>query len=178
MFSSIIVALFFFILIASAASIIYWTIRNGISPMPTSARVATKLLNSIPESIEGSIYELGSGWGTLAFPLAKKYPSNPIKAYENSPIPYLLCRLHLILFPQPNLSFHCSNFFDLQLNDAGLIVCYLYPGAMQKLKVKLEKSLNPGTLLVSNTFSIPGLKPINTVEIDDWYHSKIFVYKM
>jgi len=177
MISTIAVSLFFLILILVGASIIYWTIRNGISPMPTTSKVAAKLLSSTPENIDGVVYELGAGWGTLAFPLAKKYPINPVKAYENSPIPYLYCRLRLMLFPQANLTFYRSDFFDLHLNDASLIVCYLYPGAMQKLKAKFDNELHPGALLLSNTFSIPGLKPINTIDTADCYHSQIFVYK-
>jgi hypothetical protein len=177
MFLTIIVTLFFLILLAAAGSIIYWTIKNGISPMPTSSKVAKILLTTLPENLNGTVYELGAGWGTLAFPLAKKYPLNTIKAYENSLIPYLYCCLRLILFPQPNLTFHHSDFFTTHLNEASLIVCYLYPGAMQKLKSKFEQESRSGTLLVTNTFSIPGLKPINVTDINDCYHTKIFLYK-
>lgn len=146
--------------------------------MPTSSKVAKKLINSLPDTIDGAVYELGAGWGTLAFPLAKKYPLNAIKAYENSLIPYLFCRLRSMIFSQPNLIFHCSDFYDQPLYDAGLIVCYLYTGGMQKLKTKFDSEVNTKTLIVSNTFSIPGLKPLKILEINDIYLTKIFYYHM
>ncbi len=31
------------------------------------------------------------------------------------------------------------DFFNVDLKDAGLVVCYLYPGAMERLKDKFEK---------------------------------------
>ena len=46
----------------------------GVAPAPTSPRVASVMLALIPPGIEGVVFELGSGWGTLAFPLARRLP--------------------------------------------------------------------------------------------------------
>ena len=64
------------VLSAIGLTLIY-TIKTGISPVPTSPRVRDKMLAMIPPerlaAIErGRLFDLGSGWGTLAFALAKR----------------------------------------------------------------------------------------------------------
>lgn len=144
--------------------------------MPTSLKVKHKLLEQ-PLSIKpGIIYELGAGWGTLAFALAKKYPDLKVKAYETSPIPYYFCRLYNYLFPRPNLQFYRTDFFTVELKDASLIVCYLYPKAMEKLKEKLHSELKTGCVIVSHTFALPGTSPLYSLKTDDLYNTKIYIY--
>jgi hypothetical protein len=53
---------------------VVYPFRTGISPVPTNRRVRATLLASLPRRIDGTIVELGSGWGTLAFPLARRHP--------------------------------------------------------------------------------------------------------
>ena len=60
-----------------ALSVIVYTLRYGISPMPTSPRVRRVLLGLLPEDPGGPVAELGAGWGTLAFPLARRWPDRP-----------------------------------------------------------------------------------------------------
>ena len=45
------------------ASILYGTIKTGISPMPSSRQAQKAVLALIPSSISRLVYELGSGWG-------------------------------------------------------------------------------------------------------------------
>src|SRR5713101_7824726 len=144
------------ILCAMAISIVIWTMRNKISPMPTAPRIKKKLLESLPEDFEGLIVELGSGWGTLAFALAAKYPHCQVVGYESSPIPYYYTRLLNILLGHKNLHFERKDFFAVPLDEARLAVCYLYPDAMKRLKEKFKRELTPGSLVVSHTFAIPG----------------------
>lgn len=169
--------LFLILLLVGGASIIYFTLRNGISPMPTTKPVLEPLMRSLPTTLKGTLIELGSGWGSLAFPLAKRYPNCMVVAYENSWIPYLYCRLRLWFFPCPNLNFIRADFYDASLASASLIVCYLFPGAMEKLKGKFEKELSPGCLVVSHTFAVPGWTPLFTDSANDLYHTPLYHYK-
>ncbi len=171
---TIVTAILLVILLWILLSIVVWSLRTGISPMPTNQKVKKALLNSLPGNIQGPILELGSGWGSLAAPLAKKYPDNQVIGYELSPIPYLFSRLHRM----KNLHFHRQDFFEIPLKDAGIIVCYLYPEAMRKLKEKFHRELSPNTLIVSHTFAIPGWTPIKTIEVGDIYKTKIYHYRV
>lgn len=170
-------AALFFLAVWILFSIIFWSIRNGISPMPTSSKAKKCLLDLLPTHPPGPIFELGSGWGSLAFPLAKLYPNIVVTAYETSPIPYFFSKFRQILTPLPNLKIVRQDFFNVPLPPDALVVCYLYPGAMRRLKPKFEAELSYKSLIISNTFGIPGWNPVKTVVVPDLYLTKIYVYK-
>lgn len=170
---------FFLILVLSSTlSIIYCTIKYGISPMPTAPKVKRQLLQIDIALKPGPIYELGSGWGTVAFALAKKYPCRSIEAYELSPVPYLFCLIRNFFLAHPNLHFHRRDFFQIPLNDASMIFCYLYPAAMHRLYAKLKLELAPKAVIITHTFALPYLHPYLKIRVEDLYHTKIYVYQI
>ncbi len=75
--------------IFTGASIVYSTLCLGISPMPSSKKARLAMIQLCDETGIGPIYELGSGWGNLLIPLAKKYPYRKIVGYELSIMPWL-----------------------------------------------------------------------------------------
>lgn len=170
--------LFFLIFILMVGSVVIWSIRNGISPMPTSSRVKKCLMENLPDNITGTVVEMGSGWGTLAFPIAKKLPHCHIIGYENSPVPFMFSKLRHLLFPMINLKLYYRDFYPGSLQEVSMVVCYLFPSAMRRLKVKFEKELKPGTWVVSHTFAIPGWKPKEVHIADDIYQTKIYLYQI
>ena len=157
------------------------TVITGSSPMPTSPRVRRTMMIVLPERLPGAasaqIYELGSGWGGVAFALARRYPKHPVTGFEISPLPWLAARLRLAVQPQANLRFRCTNFNNADLSDAALIVCYLFPDAMQTLVSKFERELEPGTLVLSNTFAIKAWRPVDEMTAKDQYASKVYLYE-
>ena len=78
--------------------------------MPTASKVKKELFQALPEHLEGTILELGSGWGTLAFALGKRYPNCQVIGYEISTIPYLLSLLLQRITKQKNVTFKKKNF--------------------------------------------------------------------
>lgn len=158
--------------------IVWYSWRYGITPTPTGYKVKKALLEILPPSFKGNIIELGSGWGTLAFALAHHFPSCQIQAYEISPIPYVVSRCIQKWKHTPHLHFSRQDFFQVPLHKASLIVCYLYPGAMQRLKTKFERELAPGTYVLSHTFAIPGWTPLRCVKVSDLYQTPIYLYQI
>lgn len=159
------------------ASIVFWTWRNGISPMPSSPAAKKAILLLLPKDLQGPIYELGAGWGTLTFVLADMFPDCQIKAYETSLIPYLACLARQKLTPRTNLHIHRRDFFTVSLRDAAAVVCYLYPKAMENLKEKFADELPSSCWVVSNTFAVPGWKHSACVELKDLYRTKVYLYQ-
>ncbi|MGK5594319.1 MAG: methyltransferase [Parachlamydiaceae bacterium] len=144
--------------------------------MPTSQKVKKVLFQSLPLNHSGMIYELGSGWGTLAFPLAKKYPQATVIGYEVSWLPFLFSSTRLFFFPQKNLKFKRKDFFKEDLSRSRLIICYLYPRAMRQLELKLEKEALEETLVVSHTFAFYKNDPIKKITLTDLYQTPIYHY--
>ncbi|EAU63345.1 conserved hypothetical protein [Stigmatella aurantiaca DW4/3-1] len=157
-------------------SIVFFTLRTGISPMPTSAKVRRELLALIPPGLEGTVLELGSGWGTLAFALADACPRAQVVGFELSPLPYAFSWLRQRLAPRPNLRLVRQDFTNVSYEGASLAVCYLFPEAMRRLAPKLAEELPPGAFILSHTFALRGWTPSRTAVAADLYRTPIYLY--
>ncbi len=155
----------------SLLSIIGYTWKNGISPMPISKRAGLIISELIPFS--GVIYELGSGWGHLLRHLVKQHPDQMVVAYENSLVPYVFS----LIFRRERVHIYWKDFHLQPLYPASAVVCYLHPKGMKKLESKFKNELGPNTLIVSHVFTIPGWQPERIIDVGDLYHSKIYIYR-
>ena len=168
------------VLLAIALTLAY-TIVTGISPVPTTPRVRETMLAMIPPerlpAIErGQLFDLGSGWGGLAFALTKRFPEAQVVGCELSPLPWLFSKLVQLLRRPPKPSLYRRDFMKVPLQEAALVVCYLYPGGMAKLQPKLEAELPAGALVISNTFALPDWQPADMARAGDLYNSPVFLY--
>ena len=162
--------------LAAMLSVLWGTLRSGISPMPSSAKARDAILDLLPGELEGEILELGSGWGGLAFSLAKRCPQASVRGYETSLLPWLFSVVRLRVSGVENLSFHRRDFRELDFSVGQVLVCYLYPGAMSVLAEALGGKLPEGGLLISNTFALPGWKPRQLLELNDLYRTRVYCY--
>lgn len=161
--------------------------RNGITPMPASAPVRKATVNeAVRLGGRGLLVEAGSGWGTLAVALAAAFPGRRIEGVENSVIPYAVSRLigrgaagiarKLRKTGFAELRFKRADLYAYPYERANGVVCYLYPGAMERLAPILRERLRPGAFVISVCFALPGRRPDRVVECADWYRTKIYVY--
>ncbi|AFC33991.1 hypothetical protein PM3016_7423 [Paenibacillus mucilaginosus 3016] len=152
----------------AALSIVWVSWRNGITPMPSSAVVRDAVVREVsryPEHLR--IVEAGSGWGQLVLQLARECPVRQLVGIENSPIPYgfsraagaLLCRLQPGVYGaagQGRIAFLRGDLYRYPYEEADLVVCYLFPGAMQRLSGIFRNRMRPGARIVSIYFALPG----------------------
>lgn len=160
----------------AGASLVYFTLRTGISPMPSNALQRDAMLAAVGTP-DGPIYELGAGWGTLAFALADRFPQTPVVAFEQSWVPYLVMRLRQAARPRNNLTLRRADFLGVPLSEGRLFVCYLFRGGMEALRGKLEREAAPGSRVVTHTFSVHGWTPESQVTLQDFYRTAVFVYR-
>ena len=109
------VELLLLVVTLAGASIIWSTLRLGISPMPTSSRVLKMVLSVIPADLSGEVIELGAGWGTLAWAVSRQFPRSRVVAWEASPVPFAFCWLRSKVQRRPNLVVRFGNFRDADL---------------------------------------------------------------
>ncbi len=169
------------LLLLAIASVIYYGIKLGITPMPSSRKAIATFIELIPNSTDGKIVDLGAGWGTLAYPIAKHFPNAEVVGYELSPIPWLYSRLKGMVVRRSNLTLHRQSVFDDDLTDVDVVVVYLHPAAMRKLGPKFERELRPGTLVLTNTFPVPTWEPTQTIHLGkSWLSTSndIYVYRV
>ena len=157
------------------------TLITGSPPLATSDLALRTMLATLPARLPGEdagrIYEFGSGWGGVAMGLADKYPAHKVIGFELSLIPWLYSIIRLKISKVRNVTFHLSSFMKADISDASVVVCYLMPETMVKLSEKLKKELRPGTLVLSNAFSLPGWEPLDNFVIPDTYLSHIYLYE-
>ena len=94
------------VVVGAGASLVWFTLRTGISPMPSNRAQRDAILAAIGEAPEGPIYELGAGWGTLACAIADRHPTVHVVAFELSWLPYLVLKLRA----RPNLEVRRADF--------------------------------------------------------------------
>jgi hypothetical protein len=165
------------IALASIALIGFYTLKTGNPPVPTSPKVKKAIIGLVPQEIAGTIFELGSGWGGMAFFLAERFPHCKVEAYEISPLPWLVSRVRKSFTPRPNLHFHRADFFKAPLGRAALVLCYLAPKAMERLGPKLKSELGRGAVVLSHTFAFREWQPESVVTAEDLYRSKVYRYR-
>ena len=158
--------------------VVAFTLITGSSPMPTRRRVRDRVLEAIPPDRSGTIYDLGSGWGTLVFPLARRFPGCRVIGVERSPLPWLFSRLRAAVSGAPNLEVRRGDFFRTSLADASVVVCYLAPNAMKRLGPKFETELPAGALVISNTFTLPEWTAEEVHTVPGMMPTPVYVYRM
>lgn len=163
-------------------SIVFISWKNGISPMPSSApvrRMVMKEIKRLPS--EGIMVEAGSGWGTVALQAAKVCPGWKVIGIENSLIPLWVSRIAARLDRRGKyanqVTFIGGDLYSYQYENADLVVCYLYPGAMKRLSVILRDQLAPNAQIISICFALPGWEPEQIITCTDTYRTKVYLYK-
>jgi hypothetical protein len=154
------------------------TLRTGISPYPSTAAQRAAVLAQVPLDFAGRAYELGAGWGGLAWALARARPRATVVAVETAWVPWAALRLRRTFAPVPNLVLLRADFLKLPLGDGALFVCYLFRGAMRQLSEKLAREAQPGALLVTHTFALPGRVPASTVRLADATRTVVDVHRL
>ena len=164
--------------VMTAISIVYYTLRYGISPMPSSPATRKELFQFLPELESGEVYELGSGFGALAIPLAQHYPNLQITGFEISPVPYWISRLRARYLGLSNLTFTRQDFLSVDLSRPQLLVSYLYPKGMHKIAARLQAGEGSKQYFLSHTFALPGYEPCRSGRAGDLYQSPIYLYEL
>ena len=157
-------------------SSLFYYLKNKIGPSPTSGLVAKYVISILPKKVDGVIYDLGAGFGTMALKLANNYPGNKVVVIENNWLPFIVSKLIFKFLAPKNLVSVRADIYSHSLKDAGLIYCYLCPYAMRKLSTLIPQKINRELLLVSSTFAVPGWKPQKVSRVNDLYQSPIYTY--
>ncbi|CAB9525410.1 Protein FAM173B [Seminavis robusta] len=109
--------------------------------------------------------DLGSGDGRLVFRAARQGIFSTSIGYEINPILHAVGQSRRLL--QAPKYWHSTQFYwrdiwKVDLQQADVVAVYGLGPIMEPLGVKLRDELKPGSIVVSNVFSIPGWKPEGT----------------
>ena len=134
-----------------------WTGFLGAPWVPTSMKMVHKMLTMAGVGPEDLVYDLGCGDGRMIITAARDFGARAV-GIEIDPLRYLWCQaLVSFLGLRDRVKVVFGNFFTQDLSEADVVTCYLLQATNLKLERKLKRELHPGTRVVSNRFSFPGL---------------------
>jgi hypothetical protein len=146
--------------------------------MPSSNKAYKAMMNLAEETGTGTIIDLGSGWGSFIIPMAKRYPQRQLVGYELSLLPWFTSCLLKKVLGLKNITLHRQNFYQADLTNAEIVVCYLFPDAMTKIKNKLLNEQLKIKFIISNNYALPSYKPNKIIVLDYFYRTPIYLYKL
>jgi len=152
--------------------------KMKVSPMPTPQSTRKAMLGSIHQTSPKVIAELGSGWGGIALAAAQRFPQAKVVGFEGSLIPLLFSKLRLLVNPQiKNVTFEKKNFFEKDMQDVDVVLCYLSNPHMAQLEPKLDRELKCGAEIISSTFYMPHWRVREKTTVGGMYDTDIFIYE-
>lgn len=162
-----------FILLAA----VYWSTYRSQVPLYLSSHKAWMALETfLPQGRAFRFADIGAGLGGVLAHLARSRPDGQFVGVENAPLPFLLAWIRLGSYS--NCMMRRDDFWQMDFSGFDVIYAYLSPVPMARLWEKASREMRPGTLLVSNTFEIPGQMPDQVVELDDFHRSRLLVWKI
>ena len=150
------------LLIMSAAVILFtliWLVGGligiiyGAPFVPSSGRKVKAVMAMADIQPGEVVYELGSGDGRLVF-AALEYTDN-VFGIEVAWPQYWWSRLRQVIQHKGGI-LQRKNMFDVSLTQADVVICYLYPPIMKRLKMKFEEELPEGARVIAYAFPVPG----------------------
>ena len=135
---------------------LYWTtFRTQVPFYPSGLEAWEAVAGVLPVDRPIRFIDIGSGLGGLVLNLAQRRPESTISGIELAPLPWLASWLRARLVRSRGHFIH-GDYMHLDFSQYDVVFAYLSPAAMSALWEKAGIEMQPGTLLLSYEFSIPG----------------------
>jgi len=145
--------------VAIVAYFLYASFVFGAGYQPTPARVVRRMLDLAEVHPGETLYDLGAGTGAIVFAAARKYGARVV-GVEVEPVRVLILKLRLWWGgPRDRVTLVWGNIFEVDLRPAQTVAVFLWPGAMERLRPRLESQLPEGARVVSHWHKVPGWTP-------------------
>jgi hypothetical protein len=157
--------------------LVFWNAAGGRVPLYLSnRRTQAALAELLPPRAAAA--DLGCGLGGVIVALGRHRPDARIVGVESAPVPYVLTWLRLKLGGPANVTLDFGDYRARSLAPFDLVYVFLSPVPMADLYRQAQAEMRPGSLLVSNSFSVPDVVPNRTVEVDDGRRTRLYVWEM
>ena len=101
------------------------------------------------------VFDLGSGEGIALITAVKEFGAKKGVGIEIDPFRVLIAKLVIYITGlQHKIYIARGNFFNASVSEANVVIMYLIPRTLAKLKPKLLRELKPGTRVVTFVYKI------------------------
>lgn len=147
-------------------------------PLYNSSHAAWKaLLTEIPAGEAIEVADLGAGLGGPLCFLARHRPDIRFTGMEASPLVWLVAWFRALRVRQ-NCRMRFGSLWHLPLGNFHIVYAFLSPAPMGALWAKARKEMRPGSMLISNTFSIPDAVPEREIRLPGRRDARLLVYRL
>lgn len=158
--------------------LVYWSVFRSQVPLYLSSHKAwAAVAGLLPGKAAVRFMDLGAGLGGMLSYLDSRYPAGNFSGREIAPVPFALGWARKKV-TGGNYSLLWGDFWPHSLADQDVVYAYLSPVPMARLWRKVCDEMPSGSRFISNTFPVPGVEPAAVVELDDFHHSRLYVYQV
>lgn len=151
------------------------TLISGVPYYPTNSEVFEKVVEIIPKDEPLKFIDLGSGFGSLLLYIAKERPNVTCIGVELSPLAWIVSKVRFLF--RKNCSMKFQDIFAVDLSEFDFVYAFLAPGPMPKIWKKVQKEMRPGSMFISNTFSVPAT-PNTTIQLKSERQRQLFLFEI
>jgi len=145
-------------------------------PLYNSNRDAWEALLGLVPPGAARFVDLGAGLaGPLAF-LARQRPDASFHGVEASPLTCLAAWLRTLPC-RGNCRIRWGSLWREELCEYDVVYAFLSPAPMPALWAKAVREMKPGSLLVSNTFAVPGQEPWRRIPLSGREDACLLVWR-
>jgi SAM-dependent methyltransferase len=157
---------------------VYWGVHRTQVPLYLSSRRAVEAVGGLlPDKAGPRFLDAGCGTGGLLVKLADRRPDAIFEGVEIAPLPYLVARFRSAV-GRRNAVIRVRSLWDVDLAGYDVVYAYLSPAPMVKLWHKAKREMRPGSLLVSNSFAVPGVPAHEVIPLNDLNRSALHLWRM
>lgn len=162
---------------------VFWNSAGDRVPLYlTNRKTRAALAGLLPDRPALTVADLGSGLGGVGAELARRRPAGSFVAIESAPLPFAIGWLRGWLGRRlggpANLTAKYGDLWSADLGAYDVVYCFLSPAPMPALYAKARAEMRPGSLLVSNSFAVPGQPADRVVEVGDRRGTRLHVWEM
>ncbi len=159
--------------------LIYWNSASEQVPLYLTNRRTWKALSDLVQTSKAhSFVDLGSGMGGVVTYLAGAHPTLRAIGLETAPLVFLASKIRVIFSGRANAQVIYRSIWDEDLSAHDVVYCFLSPVPMPRMFAKAKAEMRPGTLFVSNSFSVPDQQPTSIMDVADGRKTRLYLYRM
>lgn len=160
-----------------ALCLVYWSsFRTQVPLFLSNRETVHRLAAALPDASRLNVLDAGSGTGSFVRHLSRLRPDWQVNGLESAPAPYWLSRW--LARKQPQVQLSRGDLWEHPLANYDLVYAFLSPVPMPALWRKARKEMPAGSLLVSNSFMIPGVEPESVIKVGDRRATRLFCYRL
>lgn len=150
------------------------TARDRV-PLYLTNRATTEALLSLMRQRDARRFtDLGSGLGGVVRALDGE--DRRARGVETAPMVWLVSAILSKLRGRGRIL--RQDIWTADISKEDIVYAFLSPEPMPALFEKAKREMKPGSLLVSNSFAVPGVEPSEIWELSDRRRTRLYLYEM